>query len=217
MTPIHCRLDLLPLFTDSIVLICSFVCLVLYILERRFTVYLPTISETIVGWPNAAVFQLGAAIASTLFGFAVPLYSSSLDCLDLLTPALLICARVMAFLLPLLLILVANVTLEDDFTAHFVVALGLFGSFPILCFACWFWNRRWMPTALARERLVIAAVTIGIFLLLIVMSAAIPTVVGTSASASLEYLYIATMAVFFWSLRHELAKVQLHVVLTENV
>jgi hypothetical protein len=197
--------------------LCCVVCLVLYTLQQRFTTYLPTISETIVGWPNSPVFQLGTAIAGTIFGFAMMLYISSLDCMNLLGPVFAVFGRIMTIFLPLVVVMVANFTLEDSLAAHFLSAHGLFGGYPVFGLATLVYTWKSTPQPVRALRIGLVAVTAVSYAGITGSLMKVGGATGATLSAAFEYLFLAGMFVFFFSLKAELGRVQLTVVLTEPI
>jgi hypothetical protein len=195
---------------------CCAVCLGLYILQQRFTNYLPTMSETIVGWPNSPIFQIGAATAGTLFGFGMMLYLSSLDYRNLLGPVFGVFGRIMTIYLPLVVVLVANVTLEDSLRAHFSFAHALFGGYTVFGFITLAYTWKSTRPPIKKLRMALVALTVvsyaGISGWL-----RLPGAAGATLIAACEYLFLGGMGVFFWSMKAELNGLQLGVVLIESI
>jgi hypothetical protein len=200
-----------------LLVICSVLCLVLYTLQQRFTNYLPTISETIVGWPNSPIFQIGSSVAATLFSFGMILFLSSLDCRDLLGPVFSVFGHIMTIFLPLVVVLVGNFTLEDSIAAHFLCAHGLFGGYPVFGLATLIYTWKSTSTPLRLLRIALVVVTAVSYAGITGALMRVPGAAGATLVAAFEYLFIAGMGVFLLSMKAELSRVQLSIVLTEPI
>lgn len=210
------RVDFLPLVIAALVFAVSAVCMSLFILQGRYTAYLPTISETAAGSPNATVFAMAMTAASALLILLLTLYVSALDCWNELSRAKEVFLRVTSYLSGLFMVLVAAVNIGEELIAHMVIAILYFFTMMVLVIAI---------TAIARKHcnkktlivriLCLVVVVIG-FCFVSVSGSFYKSCKGTTINTVGEYLFFVAVAVLMLTFRDEMQRVKLHVVVTDE-
>ena len=209
------RIELLPLIAAAMIFSGSLLCGVLFVLQGRYTAYLPTISETAAGYPNATVFGVMMSIAAACLMLILTLYVSALDCWNELSRAKEVYLRLLSYSCALLTVLVGSVNLGEELLAHMIIAILFFFLTTILMISV---------TAIAKERQkktfvlrVFACVCLVIgFCMVTFVGSLLKTCLGATINTAGEYVFFVAIFMFFCSFGDELSRVKLHVVVTDD-
>jgi hypothetical protein len=215
--PLGLRFEIVPIILACLVVLLSFVCVLLFLIQERLAGYFPTLSEVFVGWPNSALSSIIFTIAAVVLVCVLTLWASVFDSWNLLSPRLLIAARLLGPGGPLLQVLAAGVTMADNFSGHFV-----FLSLAVVAYLVFFV----IVVAATRE---MAAPMVSWFRIAIIAIVAVALVglwvavgAGRAAGASIgaaicEALCLLGPIAFFCTFRFEFIGIVLNVVAVEPI
>ena len=210
------RVDFLPLVIAAMIIAAAGVCMALFVLQGRYTKYLPTISETAAGSPNASVFALVMTVASALFILLLTLYVSALDCKNELSKRNEVFLRVMSHLSVLFMILVASVNIGEQLMAHMVIAILFFFTMMVLMISLAVVARKnCSKSATVWRSLGVLGLVTG-FCLVAFAGSFMKSCLGANLNTAGEYVFFVGVLVLVWTFRDELQRVKLHVVVTDE-
>jgi hypothetical protein len=216
-SPVLERLSFLPIVVSLFYFTVLFICLAVFLLERRFTWYFPTISETAVGFPNHAFFSFGMTFSASFLALVLSSYVSALDCCGMVSKKVSVTSGILSWVCPVMCVGVACANLQDSFAAHMTFAVLFFAS--VLVAFCVLFIGTWdhMFGGIFKLRfaaiVVLTVSTIG----LIITAGFIKSCVATTISAVSEWTFAIALLLYLLSFMKELGSVRCDVVLTEEV
>jgi hypothetical protein len=210
--PVGLRLDLFSPIVASLLILLFIGCITLFVLQDRLAGYVPTISETFVGWPNSALSSIVFAFTGVILCSLLTLWTSAFDSWQLLNRPALSAARLLSGASPLFQTVAGAVTMADSVFCHF-----FFLSLALVSYAAFFAivvvaTRSMVPATLSYARwgivATMAAALLGLWTTLGAGGSA-----ASTAAAVCEGLCVLALIAFLCTFRFEIPAFTLSVVL----